>query len=69
MLLYYKELVNLLKLLCISDGELHIGFINMHTQGGAGHEFFGSAEDIVQVANFHLSYGITPGRDRNGLPP
>ena len=35
------------------------GFIDMHTHGGAGHEFFGSAEDIVQAANFHLSHGTT----------
>lgn len=35
------------------------GFIDMHTHGGAGHEFFGSAEDIVQAASFHLSHGTT----------
>ena len=35
------------------------GFIDMHTHGGAGHEFFSSAEDIVQAANFHLSHGTT----------
>lgn len=35
------------------------GFIDMHTHGGAGHEFFGSAEDIVEGCNFHLSHGTT----------
>lgn len=35
------------------------GFIDIHTHGGAGYEFFGSAEDIVQAANFHLSHGTT----------
>lgn len=35
------------------------GFIDMHTHGGAGHEFFGSAEDLVAGCNFHLSHGTT----------
>lgn len=35
------------------------GFIDMHTHGGAGHEFFGSAEDLVQGCNFHLVHGTT----------
>jgi len=35
------------------------GFIDMHTHGGAGHEFFGSAKDIVQGCNFHLAHGTT----------
>lgn len=35
------------------------GFIDMHTHGGNGHEFFGSAEDIVQGCNFHLQHGTT----------
>jgi len=35
------------------------GFIDMHTHGGAGHEFFGSAEDLVQGCNFHLEHGTT----------
>lgn len=35
------------------------GFIDIHTHGGAGHEFFGSAEDIVAGCNFHLSHGTT----------
>ena len=35
------------------------GFIDMHTHGGAGHEFFGSAEDLVQGCNFHLIHGTT----------
>jgi len=35
------------------------GFIDIHTHGGVGYELFGSAEDIVQAANFHLSHGTT----------
>lgn len=35
------------------------GFIDMHTHGGNGHEFFGSVEDIVQGCNFHLKHGTT----------
>lgn len=35
------------------------GFIDMHTHGGAGHEFFGSAGDIVAGCNFHLMHGTT----------
>ncbi|MBQ6875240.1 MAG: N-acetylglucosamine-6-phosphate deacetylase [Lachnospiraceae bacterium] len=35
------------------------GFIDIHAHGGAGYEFLGSAEDIVQAANFHLSHGTT----------
>lgn len=35
------------------------GFIDMHTHGGAGHEFFGTAEDITEGCNFHLSHGTT----------
>lgn len=35
------------------------GFIDMHTHGGRGHEFFGSAEDVVGGCNFHLEHGTT----------
>jgi len=35
------------------------GFIDMHTHGGAGYEFFGSADDIVNGCNFHLRHGTT----------
>lgn len=35
------------------------GFIDIHTHGGNGHEFFGSAEDIVEGCNFHLTHGTT----------
>ena len=35
------------------------GFIDIHTHGGAGHEFFGSAKDIVMGCNFHLAHGTT----------
>lgn len=35
------------------------GFIDMHTHGGEGYEFFGSVEDIVRGCNFHLQHGTT----------
>lgn len=35
------------------------GFIDIHTHGGDGCEFFGSAEDIVDACNFHFSHGTT----------
>lgn len=35
------------------------GFIDMHTHGGNGYEFFGSADDIVRGCNFHLQHGTT----------
>ncbi len=35
------------------------GFIDMHTHGGAGHEFFSTAADMVAACNFHLSHGTT----------
>ena len=35
------------------------GFIDIHTHGGAGNEFFGSAEEVVGGCNFHLEHGTT----------
>ncbi len=35
------------------------GWIDIHTHGGDGHEFFESAEDIVAGCNFHLRHGTT----------
>lgn len=35
------------------------GFIDIHTHGGDGHEFVGTAEDIVCAANFHYAHGTT----------
>ncbi len=35
------------------------GFIDIHTHGGNGYEFFGSADDIVHGCNFHLQHGTT----------
>ncbi|MBQ7398879.1 MAG: amidohydrolase family protein [Clostridia bacterium] len=35
------------------------GFIEIHCHGGAGCEFAGSAEDIVNAANFHFEHGTT----------
>lgn len=35
------------------------GFIDMHTHGGDGYEFFGTCDDIVRGCNFHLRHGTT----------
>lgn len=35
------------------------GFVELHTHGGAGHDFLGSAADIVAACNFHLTHGAT----------
>ena len=35
------------------------GFIEIHCHGGAGCEFAGSSEDIVNAANFHFEHGTT----------
>ena len=35
------------------------GFIDIHTHGGRGCEFFGSAEDVIGGCNFHLEHGTT----------
>ena len=35
------------------------GFVELHTHGGAGHDFLGSAADIVAGCNFHLTHGAT----------
>ena len=35
------------------------GFVELHTHGGAGHDFLGSAADIVAGCNFHLMHGAT----------
>ncbi len=35
------------------------GFIDIHTHGGGGAPFEGSAEDIVNGCNFHLRHGTT----------
>ena len=48
------------------DGELDAvglyaapGFIDLHTHGGAGYDFVGSVDDVVNGCNFHLSHGTT----------
>ncbi len=35
------------------------GFIDIHTHGGGGHPFEGSADEIVAGCNFHLQHGTT----------
>lgn len=35
------------------------GFIDMHVHGGGGHEFFKSAEDIIEGSRFHMRHGTT----------
>lgn len=35
------------------------GFIDTHTHGGGGYAFEGSAEDVINAANFHLKHGTT----------
>ena len=35
------------------------GFIDLHTHGGAGHDFINGKEDVVKGCNFHLSHGTT----------
>lgn len=35
------------------------GFVELHTHGGAGHDFLSSAADIVAGCNFHLEHGAT----------
>ncbi len=35
------------------------GFIDIHTHGGAGHDFSGSVNDVIAGVDFHLSHGTT----------
>ena len=35
------------------------GFIDLHTHGGGGNRFEGSADEIVNACNFHLAHGTT----------
>lgn len=35
------------------------GFIDMHTHGGAGHDFIDGEDAVVQGCNFHLAHGTT----------
>lgn len=35
------------------------GFIDTHTHGGNGYEFFSDADSIVNACNFHLKHGTT----------
>ena len=41
------------------DNYISPGFIDMHTHGGDGYEFFGTCDDIVRGCNFHLRHGTT----------
>ena len=42
-------------------GDLYVspGFIDMHTHGGGGYSFTGTADDIVSACEFHLKHGTT----------
>ncbi len=42
-------------------GEHYVspGFIDIHTHGGGGHRFEGSAEEVIEGCNFHLKHGTT----------
>lgn len=42
-----------------SDLYVSAGFIDIHTHGGGGYAFEGSAEEVVGGCNFHLSHGVT----------
>ena len=43
----------------IGDDYLSPGFIDIHTHGGAGHDFSGTPEDVAAGVDFHLSHGTT----------
>ena len=45
----------------LDAGELYVsaGFIDLHTHGGGGYPFEGTADDIVDGVNFHLAHGTT----------
>ena len=41
--------------------ELYVsaGFIDIHTHGGGGYAFEGTADEVIGGCNFHLSHGVT----------
>ena len=43
----------------VGNDYLSPGFIDIHTHGGAGHDFSGSVNDVIAGADFHLSHGTT----------
>ena len=42
-----------------TDLYVSAGFIDIHTHGGGGHRFEGSADEVVDGCNFHLAHGVT----------
>ena len=42
-----------------SDLYVSAGFIDIHTHGGGGFAFEGSADEVIGGCNFHLSHGVT----------
>lgn len=43
----------------VADAWVSPGFIDIHTHGGGGYSFAGSADEIVAGCNFHLQHGTT----------
>ena len=46
-------------LIDVGDKYVSAGWIDIHTHGGAGHDFADGVEDVIGGANFHLTHGTT----------